>query len=192
MMNQEDDIIYVGKYQPMLENHLTMNCGRWISLAGRPEYDLTDRNVLLEVVYNKWHRKVPQKLLETQELLSDNQFMKAVKCMWVGGHWPYPEDSDHNMFTLFQSFTQSLKDNLLEFERLMETEEAEEIYSALVGFLYRVKTVSVQDVNYGYKRILKTVYQRSVNYIRPALLATEKLDLTPENKVINLIVGLRG
>ena len=73
----------------------------YIFILDLPEVDLTKREVLLEVAFNKWNKKVPKYLLEFYKDLDDFTFREQFEYLWLTGKWNLKEYDNSGAFLEF-------------------------------------------------------------------------------------------
>lgn len=182
-------IIFTGesKYINQIKN---LNVD-YILISELAEYDLTDRLVLLNVVFAKYNKKVPKYLLSFYEDLDDNTFIELVKQYWITGKWPLKEYTTSGAFLEFlQSFNTDTYTISKTYLQLLNKTGAEYIELSLLTFLNRVLNPSTrlskwyQKVINDFKNSKRDLISMAINnYISSPIYSTEL-------RIFNLILDL--
>jgi len=193
-LDADKDIIYVGKGRPNVKKYLNENTNRFINTVGMHDIDLTTREGVLDYVYSSRNRKVPQRLKDILDVLSDEDFEYGYKVFWISGVWPYVADSRENtIYQLFKSSLASVKEMMNVYFNLVDNYPFYIVESSFITFLNRVIYVEEQKVNNDYKKLLKNFSSRQGKLIRPSILnyAQSKVD-REELRFLNLLLDLKG
>lgn len=191
--DRDEDIIYIGPYKRGLTEFLSEHTKRFINTVGSPDLDFTKRKEVVEWIYSKVGKQVPNTVLSLIDSYDDDYFNYCVKVMWVTGKWVGDdESSDKTLFNLFQSVTGSLKTSLEVYYELIKQYPPYVVESSFLTFLSRVKTAEEQNVSPAYQKLLNQSKMRIGDKIQPAVvkMATRtpfKLDL----QFVDLITDLR-
>ena len=185
----DSPVIYVGETRNI--NKVKALGVDYIIVTELAEYDLTDRLVLLDVVFSKWHRKVPKYLLEFYEDLDDETFMEQVKIMWVTGKWHLKEYDKSGIFLeLLMSFKTDTYQITKTYISMLDRISSEYMELSLLTFLNRV-TTQRGKVSKWYQKVLDDYKRSKASLIKPALTRymNSKIKNT-ELRVFNLILDL--
>ena len=183
------NIIWTGetKYLNKIKN-LGVN---YISVSAAGEIDLTDRLILLDVVFSKWKRKVPNYLLEFYQDLDDFTFRDQIEYMWITGKWQMKEYDNTGAFLEFlRSFNTDTVTISKTYLQLLDKVGAEYIEMSLLTFLNRV-IIPSNNISKWYKRVIEDFKRAKYDSIKPALFNfMESPIYNTELRVFNFILDL--
>lgn len=163
----------------------------YILVSELAEYDLTNRLVMLEVIFSKWKRKVPKYLLNFYKDLDDFEFRELVEQFWITGKWGLKEYDNTGAFLEFlMSFKTDSLNIIKTYLKLLDKVGAEYIEMSLLTFLNRVVTPS-NRLSKWYQKVIDEYKHSKYDLIKPAL--DNYIDspvYNTELRVFNLILDL--
>lgn len=188
-------IIYAGSMVRDLQKILSRHTSKFISTVGvpDPEYDFTNRLNFLKWVYKTHNKEVPKKLIETIDYYDQDYFISCIKHFYVIGKWEYLENTDTQMFSLYNSTNESLRENLQSFYQVLDTTPDKIVEASLLTFLGRVCNIDEQNVNPSYLRLLKSSRMKYGKKIKQAVFNYGvKNHLSTELGLFDLLTDLRN
>ena len=101
--DKDNYVLYTGKYFSGLKKRLLEGTKGFVAVCniGMFDYDITDRETMLGVVYSKWDKEPGDNVYKFIENLSDDDFYKFVKKFWVLGKSKV-ESSKRSVFSLYK------------------------------------------------------------------------------------------
>lgn len=163
----------------------------YIIVSELSDFDLTKREVLLDIVFAHHNKNVPKYLLEFYEDLDEDLFMELVKSYWITGKWNLKEYDTMGIFLkLLQSFKTDTYQISKTYLQLLDDVGVDYIESALFTFLNRVVNPSGRLSNW-YKKVIDDYSRSKYTSIKPAVdnFINSNID-NQELKVFNLILDL--
>lgn len=163
----------------------------YIIITELAEIDLTRREVLLEVVFSKYNRKVPKYVLSYYKDLDDFLFMELIQQFWVTGKWPLKEYNNVGAFLEFlMSFKTDTYNITKTYLQLLHKTGAEYIEMSLLTFLNRVVLPSGK-LSKWYERLINEYRTSKSDLIEPALVKYMDSPIyNSELRIFNLILDL--
>lgn len=163
----------------------------YILVSELAEYDLTNRLVMLEVIFSKWKRKVPKYLLNFYKDLDDFEFRELVEQFWITGKWGLKEYDNTGAFLEFlMSFKTDSLNIIKTYLKLLDKVGAEYIEMSLLTFLNRVVTPS-NRLSKWYQKVIDEYKHSKYDLIKPALdNYVDSQIYNTELRVFNLILDL--
>lgn len=193
ILDQERDVIYTGRVRSGIKEYLEKGSRNYISLSGRPDYDLSTPRALVEFVFAEKGKTLRDSVISVVESLDMQDVEYACKIMWVTGVFPYgKQESETTLYDLFRSTTSNLKELLQVYLELLDQYPFYLIESSLLTFLLRSQDIDDQDISPHYKRLLKSFAAKSGAKMKPALFryATEK-GLRDDLRLLQFLLDLR-
>ena len=112
----------------------------WIFVSTLAEYDLTKRDVLLDMVFSKYNKKVPKYIQEIQDELDETLFNNLIDYYWLTGKWFLKELESSGLFLKFlQSFRTDTATITKTYLELLKDVSSDYIETSLLTFLYKVQ-----------------------------------------------------
>lgn len=163
----------------------------YISVTSLGEYNLNKREVLLDVVFSKWNRKIPKYLLEFYEDLDDDVFRELCEQFWITGKWNLKEFNNNGVFLDFlKSFKTDTYTMAKTYLQLLDKVGAEYIEMSLLTFLNKVVNTSGKVSNW-YKSIIEDYRKSKSQLIKPAVQNyCESSIYRTDLRLFNLILDL--
>lgn len=188
----DKDILYVGKSKGNTVKMLEVCTGRFINTVGVPDFDLDNREDMLEFVYREKFKEVPKKVLDSIKDYSDEEFITCIKTFWITGRWVGDVKSESSVYELYQLSVDSLKQCLSKYFELIDQKPARVVEASFLTFIARVYRIEDQNVSPAYQKLLKRAYNQYYSKIKSAVykLALRK-DSKEELAFIDLITDLR-
>jgi len=190
--DSENNIIYQGSYRPDLTEYLTLNTNNYISLTGNPDYDLDNREIMLELVYSKHNRKPTKKSLESIDYLEEEEFIYCCKVCWVTGVW-ISSEKDVSVYDLFQASNKSQKEFLKTYFELEREYPFYMIESSFFTFLTKVSDRELDSSHSShYSRLIQTFRSNTKTSLKPSVMAYMKDKIENESLSFSkLLTNLR-
>lgn len=189
LLCSDKPIIFTGetKYINQIKN-LGIN---YIFVSYLGEIDMTSRDVLLDIAFSKYNKKVPKYIQEFKNDLDDNLFMELIKYLWVTGKWSLKEYDNTGAFIEFlKSFKTDTYNISKTYLSLLDKTSAEYIETSLLTFLQKVVTPGAKTSKW-YKQIIDEYRNSKKDLIEPAL--NTYIDTKVSNselRIFNLILNL--
>lgn len=163
----------------------------YISVTTLGEYDLTKREILLDMIFSKYNRPIPKYLQAFYKDLDDNTFIDLCKQMWISGKWNLKEYDNTGVFLEFlKSFKTDTYNITKTYLQLLDKVGAEYIEMSLLTFLNRVVDNSVQ-VSKWYKKVIDDYKNSKYDLIKPAIYNYCESSIYRTNlRLLNLILDL--
>lgn len=182
-------IIFVGETKYL--NKIKSLGVDWIFVSALAEYDLTKRDVLLDMVFSKYKRKVPKYIQEIQDDFDDTLFNNLIDYYWLTGKWLLKDIESSGLFLKFlQSFRTDTTTIAKTYLELLDHASAEYIETSLLTFLYKVQHPS-SKLSRWYKQVIDEYSISKKVQIPDAIVKylNSPID-NRELKVYNLILDL--
>lgn len=168
-------VLYVGEYKPDLQDRLASLLTPFVSIVGgKPKFDLTSRDGLLQFVYAKHNKTVPKKVTgdgigaSAHEGMGDDDFIKAIKYVWVTGTFPYIGDTT-TMWEVYRSLTALKAERAKAISMALESYSKVQVLNSIVRVLVRCISDNKAKGSYGLLLAdIKRYYGE--DYIRAVLL----------------------
>lgn len=163
----------------------------YILVTELAEYDMTDKEILLDIVFSKWNRKIPKYVLSFYKDLDDDTFKEQIEYMWVTGKWNLKEYDNSGVFLEFlKSFKTDTFNITKTYLQLLDKVGAEYIEMSLLTFLNRVVNKG-SNISKWYKQVIDSYKLSKYKLIKPAILTyMESPIYNTELRVFNLIMDL--
>lgn len=183
MFPNYEGIIFVGADKYL---NYVKNLGiPYILVRKSAEYDLDNREVLLEVIFSKYGKAVPKYLKEIYQDIPDDEFMDAVKVYWVTGKWMIKEFKETNVyFELMDAIVyQADKVGKLAFKAIDEIGDKSLEYR-LLNYMAKISNNQI-NLNSQYGRNQQMYYNQKYDKMKKA--ATKYLEKDVDNDELRLI-----
>lgn len=158
------------------------------------EVDLNSRNILLQIVCEKWRKRTVPKFISwimDPEKLDDATFMKIFKHKWVTGKWldEYKKErKDDTFLDLVDNINSSKLDLIRTYCEVVKETRPYRLESSLMTFLLRAKDNSYHGRSFNYRNKIQ-LYKG--NKLEAAKIAIEKvLPYNIDNYTLRLLVLL--
>ena len=178
--DQDNKVIYTGKDRKDLIEYLTNNTKEFINTTGPYEYDLENKEVLLELVYRKWGKEPREDLKNAIINLPDDDFYGFVKRRWVLPSGEPLEKAKITIYDLYKVFGKSKTEAMNVFFELVESYPPVVVESSLLTFLEKVVTLEDISVSPHYLKLLKDFKQRHGDKIKKVLFDYKNIDYSKE------------
>jgi len=194
IMDRDSKVIYVGRLRPNLKEYLSKNTMGYINTTGAPDVDLTNKEGLLNFVYQKHGKKPPNTVKAWLEDVEWDEFIYYCKVIWIlGGLKAQIEDEKSTMFNLFMESSGSTKELLTVLFSLYESIPMEILEAGYLTFLSRAADIEGQSVGANYLRALKGLRSRCGDTLKPSITSYIKMKkMRVDAKLLKLIFSLRG
>lgn len=185
----EKPIIFIGETKYI--NRIKALGVNYIFVSVVGEYDLTDRLVLLEVVFSKYNKPVPKYVLSFYKDLDDITFRELIEEYWITGKWSLKEFDNTGAFLEFLiSFKTDTYNITKTYLKLLDKVGAEYIEMSLLTFLNRVVLPSGK-LSKWYQKTIDDFKLSKAQLIEPALTNyIESPIRNSELRIFNLVLDL--
>lgn len=181
------DLKWVNKINQRTEKHII------VSSTG--EYDLTDKDTLVNLAYLRHNKKPPHYMKELLDVWTEEQFFYNWKLIWVTGS---PEEKEINKSNLFISLMNNLNSpiNLIKtYLQLIDTCETQYLESHLLKFIDNSLALNgqnnTQNINHA---VFKSRFMFKSQYSKNVTSAVDKIVNSPIDnttlKVMNFLLDL--
>lgn len=187
--NIDSNFIYAGKLSEtdkLIEIMQDKQYDYIVYTRGNSEFDLRDRLILTDVVFEKYKRLVPRYLNEILNELDDETFLKNIKHYWVTGKWETKKvQNEDNFYTFISSINKSSIEMYKSYFNTLAQSNSYVLESSLMTFITRAKEGKTQDVNYRYRNKLNMFTGAK---LRPAVKGLkESLSFNIDNHELKLL-----
>lgn len=183
-------IIYTGPLNKKAQDIL--QSGTYIATRGLYQYDLTNRKQMIQFVFSKYDREVPDYIMRNIDLYDDDEFLYCCKIYWMSHQWPYKPESEDSVYSLYQASVSSTIDFLKKYYKCTEFYKIPILEQSFFTFILRAKSVDEQNVSPMYKRLLKVFYNTSNSRVKPAMLQYIESPISDrELRFVEFIFSLR-
>lgn len=131
----EKDIIYIGENQTNLKKMLERGTRSFISTVGVYDYDLTNRDTLIFVLYDKWGKIPSERVTEILGEMSTYEFMDYFKKYWVLGSSKLDLEGGVNIFDLYRVLGKSKHDIFKVYMELRKSYDDGYILRCVLSFI---------------------------------------------------------
>lgn len=139
-----EPFIYAG--DPKWINKVNKHTEPHIILAPTGEYDLNDKQVLLDLAYTKHHKKQPQYLKELIESWDDDTFYYNWKILWLLGTVPDKELQKNDLFLkIITNLSTPIKIPEAYLEASKDEDSVKYLENMLTSFIIKSKDVSAEN-----------------------------------------------
>lgn len=150
--DKDNLILYTGKYSSGIRKELEEGTKGFVAICnvGMYDYDITDRETLLHVVYSKWDREPKENVYKFVENLSDDDFYDFIKKFWILGKSKV-EFSKRFIFNLYKTLGKQRYDILKCYFDLREEFKDSMIFSSVLSFIDKsldIDSISSSNGNY--------------------------------------------
>lgn len=151
----ENSVIYIGKYVSDLKKTLQSGTKEFIAVVntGMYDYDISNRDSLVELAYSKWEKEVPKSISDIVQSMYEIDFINFFKILWITGTSYIDTDSTLSVFELYKVLGGQRYDILRKYFELKEIYSDSYIYSCLLSFID--KSVHPEQVSSQNGRYLK-------------------------------------
>lgn len=134
--DKKHDILYTGKYSTDMKEKLQKGTKSFIAISdiGIYDIDMTIRENLLKILYNKWNREIKEKTKNNIENMTESDFISYFKKYWVIGKSKI-ETSDISIWDLYKVLGKNRHDILVVYYKLTEYYSNATIFNSTVSFL---------------------------------------------------------
>lgn len=136
LFDKDNKIIYTGKYYAGVKKDLEEGTKDFIEICniGIQDIDLTDRDIMINILYSKFGKEPREEVKETLNSLSDVDFSNYFKKFWVSGRSKL-ESSEYSLFDLYNTLGGQRHDILKCYFQLSETYSDTYIFSGVLSFI---------------------------------------------------------
>ena len=156
-----NDIIYTGKYERDIRDILSNATHSFIALCdgGITDVDFTNREVILQVLKDKYSGRFSKEKMDIMLNMSDDDFWKTFKKLWVKNSGMSKEESDIKIFDLYDDIVhkRSKSKILKDYFSLSKDYSDSAIFASMLSFIEKsFNPNSVRSDSGNYLRMLKT------------------------------------
>ena len=134
--DKDNYVLYTGKYSSGLKKMLSDGTKGFVAVCniGMFDYDITDRDTVLRVVYSKWDKEPRESVYRFMESLSDEDFYDFIKKFWITGKSKV-DLSNKSVFSLYKTLGKQRHDILKCYFDLREDYTDNMIFSSILSFI---------------------------------------------------------
>lgn len=190
--DRDNNIIYTGAMRRGLIDYLESNTKNYISIIGKMDVDLTQRENMIKFVFSKYGKNPAQSTIDSIEMVDDEEFIYTIKVFWMIGKWLYKMDSDLTIFDLFKSSTKSINNVLSIYFKLLDIYPHYVLESSFLTFIQRAVDVENQEVSASYIKLLERFNTKSGSNVKGSIMNYIKKDnLKDEMRFVDLLLNLK-
>lgn len=186
--DQENKIIYIGKDRKGLEEYLERETASFISTVGPYEYDLENREVLIDLVYSRWGKEPKEDVKQALLGIPEDDFYSFIKRRWVNAKGEGVDKEGKSIYDLYKVIGNSRGEAVKVFLELLERYPPIMIESSLLTFFGKVATVDDVDASGHYLKLLKDFRGRHGDKLKAVLYKYKMLDYGDIPRVLWLIM----
>ena len=157
--NPDTPCIYAGKLEnvsKLISTYNEKSLDYIVYTRGQSEFNLKDRLILADIVFDKYNKVVPKYLIDIINDLDEDTFMTCIKTYWTTGKWLVKGIDDEKSFL---DFVGVLNGSTLQmyktFFEITKTTSPYILESSFLTFLLRAKEQDYEGIKGAYKRKLK-------------------------------------
>lgn len=170
---EDEPFIYIGPYKAL--DSVTRRPESHVCLGPTGEYDLTDRDVLIDLAYKHHNKKRPQYLDDIDiSSWSVDKFLYNWKYLWLLGKIPDATETEDRRFLDVLSRLDNPFSLLVEFMRITEDSDMPYLDNALLTFIQKSESIDLTNTRgkrmLQYRQMFYTNYRTRVPYAVRRLL----------------------
>ncbi len=161
-------VIYCGKSRKNLLDYLGNNTLSFINTVGPYDYDLDDRDNLIEFVFDKHNKKPKESTVDLLRNMIDDDFYYNIKLLWFTGRLVDIEDAEYTIYDLYKNLTKSKHDLLRVYFGLLKFTNPKVIEASLLTFFEKSFNQDI-EVSPGYRKLLNSFKDRRGSKLKALL-----------------------
>lgn len=189
-----EPFIYAG--DPKWINKINKRTEPHITLAPTGEYDLNNKQTLIDLAYSKHNKKQPQYLKELIDTWDDDTFYYNWKILWLLGTVPDKEIQKNDLFfKIISNLSNPIKIPEIYLEIAQDDESVKYLENMLISFILKSKDISEENTKNKSMLLIRNQFRAS--YSKNIALAVQNLidsnikskRLSNLNFILNLALG---
>lgn len=186
--DNDNKVIYIGKDRRGLIGYLRENTKEFINTVGPYDYDLEDREVLIDMVYGKWGKEPKEDVKLVLNGIPDEEFYGFIKRRWVSARGEGIDSDGKTIYDLYKVFGRSKGEAVMVYTELLERFPPIMIESSLLTFIGKVVTLEDVEASGHYMKLLRDFKDRHGEKIKAVLYKYKTIDYGYVPNVLWLIL----